>query len=62
MYWQFSQKPKGGRLGKAKVIHFGFDDPAKAEGSHEEKLSVFRRVRGEIKTFIETLPDFLNTI
>ncbi|MCL6473120.1 MAG: arsenate reductase ArsC [Firmicutes bacterium] len=45
--------------GKTKVIHFGFDDPAKAEGSHEEKMAVFRRVRDEIRAFIEGLPDAL---
>ena len=31
-------------------LHFGFDDPAKASGTEEEKLRVFRRVRDEIKT------------
>ena len=31
-----------------KKIHWSFDDPAEAEGSEEERLSVFRRVRGEI--------------
>ncbi|MFC4410121.1 arsenate reductase (thioredoxin) [Chungangia koreensis] len=38
--------------------HWGFDDPAKAEGSEEEKWSVFQRVRDEIgdriKRFAET--------
>lgn len=38
--------------------HWGFDDPAKAEGTEEEKWEVFRRVRNEIeeriKTFAET--------
>jgi arsenate reductase len=29
--------------------HWGFDDPAHAEGSDEEKLAVFRRVRDEIR-------------
>ena len=45
--------------GKVKVIHHSFDDPAKAEGSREEKMEVFRRVRDEIKAFIESLPDAL---
>ncbi len=45
--------------GKAKIIHFGFDDPAKARGSREEKMAVFRQVRDEIKAFIESLPDAL---
>ncbi|KGP90249.1 arsenate reductase [Pontibacillus chungwhensis BH030062] len=38
--------------------HWGFDDPAKAEGTEEEKWSFFQRVRGEIgeriKRFAET--------
>ena len=29
-------------------LHIGFDDPAEAEGSREEQLAVFRRVRNEI--------------
>ncbi|WAA13433.1 arsenate reductase (thioredoxin) [Fervidibacillus halotolerans] len=31
-----------------KKVHWGFDDPAKATGSEEEVLKVFRRVRDEI--------------
>jgi arsenate reductase len=31
-------------------LHIGFDDPADATGSEKEILSVFRRVRDEIKT------------
>lgn len=46
--------------GKTKVIHHGFDDPAKAEGTEEEKLAVFRKVRDEIKAYIETLPAALS--
>ena len=38
--------------------HWGFDDPAKAEGTEEEKWEVFQRVRNEIeervKRFAET--------
>lgn len=29
-------------------IHWSFDDPAAATGSHEQQLAVFRRVRNEI--------------
>lgn len=29
--------------------HWGFDDPAKAEGSEEEKWAFFQRVRDEIE-------------
>lgn len=48
--------------GGAKVIHVGFDDPPKlAESAEtdEAKLDCYRRVRDEIKAFVETLPDFL---
>jgi arsenate reductase (thioredoxin) len=31
-----------------KFLHWSFDDPAAAKGSHDEKLTVFRRVRDEI--------------
>lgn len=38
--------------------HWGFDDPAKAEGTSEDKWAVFQRVRDEIgdriKRFAET--------
>ncbi|MGG3691879.1 arsenate reductase (thioredoxin) [Heyndrickxia ginsengihumi] len=38
--------------------HWGFDDPAKAEGTDEQKRAVFQRVRDEIgdriKQFAET--------
>ncbi len=30
-------------------LHIGFDDPAAAQGSEEEVLAVYRRVRDEIK-------------
>jgi arsenate reductase len=30
----------------------GFEDPAAAKGSEEEQLSVFRRVRDEIREWI----------
>ena len=34
--------------GRHESIHWGFDDPAAAEGSETERLAVFRRVLGEI--------------
>lgn len=46
--------------GKVKVIHVGFADPpklAKETKSEEEVLDCYRRVRDEIKVFIETLPE-----
>lgn len=46
---------------KTRRIHWSFDDPAEAVGSDEEKLSVFRRVRDEIRNrfreFIEQTKD-----
>ena len=48
--------------GKAKVIHAGFDDPpalAKEKNTEEEKLDCYRRVRDEIKAFVQTLPEAL---
>ena len=36
-------------LGEVKQeLHIGFDDPAAVEGTEEEKLAAFRRVRDEI--------------
>ena len=35
--------------GQVNRHHWGFDDPAKAEGNAAEKLEVFRRVRDEIR-------------
>ena len=37
----------------AEVLHWPFDDPADAEGTDEEKLVMFRRVRDEIQTTIK---------
>ena len=48
--------------GKARIIHVGFDDPptlAKNSTSEEEALSHYRRVRDEIRKFVEGLPDNL---
>jgi arsenate reductase (thioredoxin) len=48
--------------GKAKVVHKGFDDPpalAKKAKTEKEKLAHYRRVRDEIRGFIEEMPDNL---
>jgi arsenate reductase len=48
--------------GGAKVIHHGFDDPprlARDAADEQEALGHYRRVRDEIRAFIETLPGFL---
>jgi arsenate reductase (thioredoxin) len=42
-------------LGKGRRFHESFIDPAKAEGTDEERLSVFRKVRDEMAEKIPTL-------
>jgi arsenate reductase len=36
-------------LGKGRVVHLGFPDPAAARGSEDERLAVFRQVRDDIR-------------
>ncbi len=42
-------------LGKGKRVHIGFPDPAKASGSPEEILDVFRSIRDDIHNQIGQL-------
>ncbi|MGD0537533.1 MAG: arsenate reductase ArsC [Verrucomicrobiota bacterium] len=45
--------------GKNKVVHVGFDDPptlTRRLPDGEAKLAVYRRVRDQIRAFVETLP------
>lgn len=45
--------------GQARVVHVGFEDPprlTKHLPDGQEKLAVYRRVRDEIRDFVETLP------
>ncbi len=39
--------------GTWRFLHWSFEDPAAADGPHEERLAVFRRVRDEIIADIE---------
>ncbi len=39
--------------GQVNRYHWSFDDPAKAEGTEEHKLAVFRQVRDEIRKVFE---------
>lgn len=39
--------------GDTERIHWNFDDPARAEGTREERLRTFRRVRDEIKRRVQ---------
>ena len=46
--------------GRAKVVHKSFDDPprlARNARTEEEALAHYRRVRDEIRAFVETLPE-----
>jgi arsenate reductase len=48
--------------GEAKVVHVGFDDPPKlaaGEADPEKALEHYRRVRDEIRRFVESLPNAL---
>ncbi len=39
--------------GKVKKNHWSLDDPAKVQGSQEEIIKIFRKVRDKIKSYIE---------
>ncbi len=45
--------------GKAVIVHKPFDDPYFASGSEEDIMATFRKVRDEIKAFVEKLPEIL---
>jgi len=52
---------------RCKVIHVGFDDPpqmaealARQGADKKKQLDCYRKVRDEIKTFVEKMPDIIN--
>jgi len=48
--------------GQARIVHVGFEDPPKLAAdaqTEEEALEHYRRVRDEIRTFVEGLPENL---
>ena len=50
--------------GQTRVVHAAFEDPptlTKELPDGEEKLAVYRRVRDEIRAFVETLPEALES-
>jgi len=54
--------------GRCRVIHAGFEDPPKmarelaSQGASQEvQLDCYRKVRDEIRAFVEALPETLNT-
>ena len=51
--------------GPARVVHVGFDDPprlAKSAKTEAEALDHYRRVRDEIRRFVEQLPSALDDL
>lgn len=38
---------------RTRLVHHAFDDPADADGTFQERLAVFRRVRDEIGDYID---------
>jgi arsenate reductase len=47
-------------LGEGKVVHHRFDDPSSVIGTVDEVMAEFRRVRDEIKAFVEAMPESLS--
>ncbi len=41
-------------FGKATRLHHGFNDPAVVEGPEEKRLSEFRRVRDELRSYLRS--------
>ena len=41
-------------------IHYSFEDPADAKGTHQEKLVIYKKVRDEIHNFIRS--EFIDII
>ena len=42
--------------GRTVTIHRNFEDPATLQGSVEERLAAFRRVRDEVRQYLKTFP------
>jgi arsenate reductase (thioredoxin) len=40
-------------FGKAQKLHHDFEDPAAASGSEDLRLAVFRRVRDELRSYLQ---------
>jgi arsenate reductase len=40
--------------GRAERIHWSFEDPAEAQGTEEQRMAIFRRVRDQIAERIES--------
>ena len=45
--------------GKTRLIHRAFEDPTFVMGSSDVIMAAFRKTRGQIRAFIETMPESL---
>jgi arsenate reductase len=45
--------------GRARGIHRPFEDPSFLPGTEEQVMTAFRRLRDEMKAFVETMPESL---
>jgi arsenate reductase len=41
---------------QSKRVHMGFEDPAAFQGTEQERLALFRRLRDEIRNYLKTFP------
>jgi arsenate reductase (thioredoxin) len=41
-------------FGAAKRLHHSFEDPAVLQGSYEERLALFRRVRDDLRAYLDS--------
>ena len=48
--------------GRTRHIHKSFDDPYFAAGSEEEIMATFRKLRDDVRVFIETMPQSLEKL
>ena len=46
--------------GKARKVHHPVEDPVGMEGTRDEVLAEFRKVRDEIRAFVEGLPELMD--
>lgn len=49
-------------FGAAKKLHHDFDDPAALQGSEQERLALFGRVRDELRRYLSQFASSLDTI
>jgi len=43
-------------VGKTQRLHKNFEDPAALQGTEQERLAVFRRVRDELRAYLKAFP------